>query len=354
LCVIFITINPFYLDVNVSPTKSEIRFRDSNYIQKFISDSIKKNLDKFDRVSLTVDNNKLGFNNDGTYINNNNNFDYTTLKSNNNDMKLHDITYDNNHHYKDNNKDDIVKRQQTIGNFNANKEDINKKLDEGISKLYEDLNIKPNDNIDIFNESNKKTITSYTTIDDNFFGEPMGQFLDTYIICKTQNELVIIDQHAVHEKIKMENIKSNLNKNNKQYLINPIKLELNNKQLFIAMTIISKLNEFGFIVNINEKILVVNAIPNILSDINVEQFFYDVLEDDFNINEIDIDDCIRIKIATSACHNSIRGGRKLSMQEMKETIQEMQKTFSIHQCNHNRPSFIKITVQQLDKIFERS
>ena len=399
LCVIFITINPFYLDVNVSPTKSEIRFRDSNYIQKFISDTIKKNIDKFDRVSLTVDNSKLGFKDDSTYINNSNNIDYTKIKPNNNKMQLHDIKYNNNH------SNDILHNQHHFSNFNINKEigniyssnqDIkynnnqdkqqnitgfnidkeisniqsgncnNDKNKQGIITDFdigkEICNIQSN-NQEINNknelcieidsiDSNKNQIID--NIDDNFFGEPIGQFLDTYIICKTQNELVIIDQHAVHEKIKMENIKSNLDKNNKQYLINPIKLSLNNKQLYIAMNIISKLNEFGFILNINEKTLVIEAIPNILSDINIEPFFYDILEDDLNINEIAVDDCIRMKIATSACHNSIRGGRKLSMQEMKATIQEMYKTFSIHQCNHNRPSFIKITLQQLNKIFERS
>ena len=350
LCVIFITINPFYLDVNVSPTKSEIRFRDSNYIQKFISDSIKNNLHKFDRVSLVIDNSKLGFNEDGTYIKQNN-FDYTTIKPNNNEMKLHDNTYSRNHEKQLNidnldisNKNNNIKtneiKQQSIDDLETNN------LKSIIEKIDNDLKINNNFINDLITNDNK--------IDNNFFGEPIGQFLDTYIICKTQNELVIIDQHAVHEKIKMENIKSNLNKNNKQYLINPIKLKLNNKQLFIANNIINKLNEFGFIISIDEKTLVINAIPNILSDINIEPFFYDVLEDDYNINEINIDDCIRMRIATSACHNSIRAGRKLSLNEMKETIKEMQKTFSIHQCNHNRPSFVKITIDQLNRIFKRS
>lgn len=380
LCVIFITINPFYLDVNVSPTKSEIRFRDSNYIQKFISDAVKKNLNKFDRVSMTVDNSKLGFKDDGTYINNNqNNFDYTKLKPSNNKMQLHDISYDNNHtndtiqnqrKFSDininkiigdiqSNNQDVTKKQQNIGSFNIDKEICN------IQSSNQDINYIAQNQQNISNNNGTNSINinevincnefeEINNINDNFFGEPIGQFLDTYIICKTQNELVIIDQHAVHEKIKMENIKSNLDKNNKQYLINPIELNLSNKQLYIAMNIINKLNEFGFVLNINEKKLVIEAIPNILSDINIEPFFYDVLEDDLNINEINIDDCIRMKIATSACHNSIRGGRKLSMQEMKATIHEMYKTFSIHQCNHNRPSFIKITLQQLNKIFERS
>ena len=343
LCVIFITINPFYLDVNVSPTKSEIRFRDSNYIQKFINDAIKKNLHKFDRVSLMIDNSKLGFKEDGTYIKQDN-FNYTEIKPSNNRMQLHDITYSRNHEQHMNKQNNSMKndnKKQT----NIDNSDINN-IKNVIDKIGNDLNINNNiiDNL----------VTSNSKIDDNFFGEPIGQFLDTYIICKTQNELVIIDQHAVHEKIKMENIKSNLDRNSKQYIISPIKITLNNKQLFIASNIMNKLNEFGFIVSIDEKTLVINAIPNILNDINIEPFFYDILEDDFNIGEINVDDCIRMRIATSACHNSIRAGRKLSLNEMKETIKEMQKTFSIHQCNHNRPSFIKITLEQLNRIFKRS
>ena len=361
LCVIFITINPFYLDVNVSPTKSEIRFRDSNYIQKFINDAIKKNLHKFDRVSLMVDNSKLGFKEDGTYIKQDN-FDYTKIKPSNDRMQLHDIIYSRNHERYINEQNNSIKnnnkRQISIDNLDTNN------IKNVIDKIGDDLNIN-NNNLDTNNirnvinkigddfNINNNLITNNNKIYDNFFGEPIGQFLNTYIICKTQNELVIIDQHAVHEKIKMENIKSNLDKNSKQYLISPIKIILNNKQLFIASNIMNKLNEFGFIVSIDEKKLVINAIPNILSDINIEPFFYDILEDDLNISEINVDDCIRMRIATSACHNSIRAGRKLSINEMKEIIKEMKKTFSIHQCNHNRPSFIKITLDQLNHIFKR-
>ena len=122
LCVIFITINPFYLDVNVSPTKSEIRFRDTNYIQKFISDSIKKNLSKFDRISLTVDNNKLGFKEDVTYIKQDN-FDYTNIKPSNDKMQLNDITYDksyvklNDTDYNKNHDNNITTKQKNISNL---------------------------------------------------------------------------------------------------------------------------------------------------------------------------------------------------------------------------------------------
>ncbi|MBQ9440964.1 MAG: DNA mismatch repair endonuclease MutL [Alphaproteobacteria bacterium] len=339
LCVLFININPFYLDVNVSPTKSEIRFRDTNYIQKFISDAIKKNLNKFDRISLTVDNSKLGFKEDGTYIKQYN-FDYTTLKQNNNKMQLHDITYDScNNNIK-------AMAQQTLDKRNIINDEQQEKIDKievsSIKSIIEKI------------DNDLKNINNINTVNDEFFGEPIGQFANTYIICKTNNELVIIDQHAVHEKIKMENIKSSLSKDSKQYVIDSIKLELNNKQIFIANNIINKLNDLGFNININKKILTINAIPNILKDVNIERFFYDILEGEYNINEMNIDDCLRMRIATSACHNSIRAGRILSINEMKETINEMKKTFSIHQCNHNRPSFIKITLQQLNNIFKRS
>ena len=408
LCVLFITINPFYLDVNVSPTKSEIRFRDTNYVQKFLSDSINKNLNKFDRISLIVDNSKLGVKNE--------NFDYTTIKPVNNKLQLHDITYDKNHELnkryidqdlnkfynnnsennkQNNNKLDVLNNKKEFGkadidviknkfdnNFQINN-DENNNIKDIIKNFDNDLenfnNFKGNNNIknivqkfdnklEAFNNKQKNVsdekIENFieniadnlenVELNDDFFGEPMGQFLDTYIICKTQNELVIIDQHAVHEKIKMEDIKMNLNKNSKQYLTNPIKLLLNNKQLLIANSILDKLNELGFIIKIDEEFLIINAIPSILNDINVEPFFYDILENEYNINEINIDDCIRLRVATSACHNSIRAGRKLSINEMNETINEMKRTFSVHQCNHNRPSFIKITLQQLNNIFKRT
>ena len=326
ICVLFITINPFYLDVNVSPTKSEIRFRDPNYVQKMVSESIQSNLQKFDKVSISIDNEKLGINTNtmipGNSLNSNQNFDYTSLPLlDKNNIKFHDNTYNDKPMYNTlYHKSDFIHTDMKEPDFNT------KYLDQTIIK--EEKNI-------------------------SFFGEPIGQLLNTYIICKTENELVIIDQHAVHEKITMEKMKSNINMNNKQHLMNPIVLNLNNTQLATATEVKAYLLECGFNLDFSENTVSVFAIPSIMTEVNVTVFLMDIFESPDIIHELHIIDTIRLKIATAACHNSIRAGRTLSIDEMKSIIKEMEQTLSIHQCNHHRPSFIKLTKQQLESIFER-
>ena len=322
-CVIFIEIDPFYVDVNVSPTKSEIRFRDSGYVQKFLTESIKKNLTKFDRV--VIDFNIEKFSNIGSKVGSN-----VEKKEPFQNQKI----------------SEVFKNYQPIqrpSSFLINTVSEKPSLQE-IPKIVEDYIEQP-----------QPILKSEIYPEQKFFGEPICQIFDTYIITKTENGIMIIDQHAVHEKITMEKMIEELNTKNKQFLMKPEIIKLTTQQLEIAKLAKENLENCGFSIEIIQESIVISGIPAILDNDTAIQFVEDILESSSDIIEdLETIDKIRNKIADKACHNSIRSGRKLSQNEMVGIIDDMEKTKSIHQCNHHRPSFVMLSKDQLESMFERS
>ncbi|MDR2598160.1 MAG: hypothetical protein LBC25_00290, partial [Holosporales bacterium] len=185
-----------------------------------------------------------------------------------------------------------------------------------------------------------------------FFGTPVCQILDSYIITEKDDSIIIIDQHAVHEKIIQTQILEDLEAGRKQHLITPEIVEITSEQMENFAEHKNNLQNCGFEIAIseNQKSLIITAIPSVLDEKTAIEFVIEVIETG---EKLQLPDAIRLKIADVACHNSISFGRKMSMIEMEALVRQMEKTESIHQCNHHRPSFIKITKAQIGKMFHR-
>jgi DNA mismatch repair protein MutL len=307
--VIFVEIDPFYTDLNVSPTKSEVRFRDAKYVQKMITVSVREALKKFDRLALSIEDTLTSINHDDVLDYKASNF---LISSTNNDTQFSDSN-----------------------NSFLSKIIFNKAI------VAESIELEPKANV--FDSLE----------DDNFFGNPVCQIFDSYIITQKDDSIIIIDQHAVHEKIEQMRITEKLNASQKQYLITPviIQLNLNQKQNFInnENAIIDCGFEIGF--NSDSEILTITAIPSVIDETSAINFLQEIIDTGENLL---LGETLRTKIANKACHNSIRFGRRLSIQEMQALISQMEDTPTIHQCNHHRPSFIRLTKTQLGKMFHRN
>ncbi len=300
MALLFIEIDPFYVDVNVSPTKSDVRFRDTHGVQKFLTESIKENLRKFDRVAVSIDIDKI--------------LDFPRIQES---PKIQTT-------------DEIVKVAPIIKEYGAERHMPFPRPVPQMKPLTQEI------------------IQDLPREEDSFFGEPIAQVFDSYIITKTRDGIMIIDQHAVHEKITQEQMIKKLNKENKQYLLKPVIIDIPeafNKNL------LENLNNLGFFIEQVQNSLIISAIPTILTHDESVDFIKHILENP--AEECSTIDVIRNKIANIACHNSIRFGRKLSIQEMKAIIKDMEETQSIHQCNHHRPSFVMLSKEKLQKLFDR-
>ncbi|MDR1391427.1 MAG: DNA mismatch repair endonuclease MutL [Holosporales bacterium] len=309
IVVIFIEIDPFHIDINVSPTKSEIRFRDVASVRKFLTNAIRKNVSKFDRVIM--------------------------------DFKIPRIS----------NFDDRINEKKVA-------------IPQGVSGHDNELRNSPSedDSMSLKKDFEEKVCEALISSDlsviefsksNHFFGEPIAQIFDSYILTRTEDGIMIIDQHAVHEKITQEKMIRNLKSDNKQFLLSPEIIELTNIEINVTKAILLPLEECGFSVDLIQSSLIISAIPSILNIEESIDFIKNVIsENDFTENLKTID-FIKHKIADKACHNSIRFGRKLSHDEMISLIEQMEETTTIHQCNHHRPSFVELSKNQLEKMFRR-
>ena len=329
VAVIFIEIDPFHLDANISPTKSEVRFRDSTSVQKFLTEAFRKNMHKFDKIS--------------------NEFEMIRIAEKQADkngtppekLKIHP-----GHHPKHNiaSFPAIADKLAVTSRKSADFETTPARTEGALALAIETEDVHVHA---------VEPLLPQDVTHESVYGRPLAQVFNSYIITEVEDGILIIDQHAVHEKITQAKIISNLTKENKQYLLKPEIIEMNNSEQEVAKNILANLNECGFSAEIIQTSIMITAIPSILKIEEALQFIHDILAIDEFSQEIETLDVIRARIADKACHNSIRFGRKLSIEEMKEILKQMEETPSIHQCNHHRPSFFKISKAQLEKMMQR-
>ena len=189
-------------------------------------------------------------------------------------------------------------------------------------------------------------------------GLAKAQLHGTYIISETANSVVITDQHAAHERLVYENYKKQIaqNKIAKQPLLVPEVIKLDEKRHNIILSIAPKFFEYGFFVEAfgtNE--IIVSQIPAILNGYNLKQLLADVADDIIEHGaDLSLAEAFEHVLETAACHNSIRAGRKLSLEEMNELLRQMEATPHSGQCNHGRPTYVELKLTDIEKLFGRS
>ena len=178
-----------------------------------------------------------------------------------------------------------------------------------------------------------------------------------YIVAQNANGMVLVDAHAAHERITYERLKAARAANGlaRQPLLVPISLHLTSGEMAAFEEFSSAFDGLGLVVEIaGENSVLIREIPVILARDNAEQLVRDVLAD---LSEVGHSDRLSARIdeilATMACHGSIRANRALSVGEMNALLRDMEVTENSGQCNHGRPTWVQLSHDELDKLFLR-
>lgn len=189
-------------------------------------------------------------------------------------------------------------------------------------------------------------------------GYAKAQLHETYIVAQTTDALVLVDQHAAHERLVYERMKHDLASGlvKAQALLIPTVIELTPIQFKAMKDILPDLQCYGFQVEtFGEQGIVVREVPSLLNKCDIKQLFFDLASE---IVERETATTIEVTLheilADKACKNSIRAGRRLNIEEMNALLREMEKTPLSNQCNHGRPTFIKLSRTDMEKLFERA
>lgn len=186
-------------------------------------------------------------------------------------------------------------------------------------------------------------------------GYAVAQLHGIYILAQNERGMVIVDMHAAHERITYEHLKMDDDGVKKQPLLVPITIAVSAAESAVVEDDAGHLRELGFdITRASEESLIIRGIPALLARDNSEQLVRDVLSDLLEFGSTSrVEERHDEILSTMACHGSVRANRKLSVQEMNALLRDMEETERSGQCNHGRPTFCELTVADLDGLFLR-
>jgi DNA mismatch repair protein MutL len=193
----------------------------------------------------------------------------------------------------------------------------------------------------------------------NPLGVARGQVANTYIVAEAEDGLVIVDQHAAHERLVLERMRKAMAAAGgnvpAQALLLPIVVELEEPACDRLEARVEELSAFGLdIERFGSGAMLVRATPAVLGDGDAKGLLEDLADD-----LAAYDDALSLKeridhvAATMACHGSVRAGRVLSVTEMNALLREMEITPHSGQCNHGRPTWVKLALGDVEKLFGR-
>lgn len=302
---LFLECNPVDVDVNVHPTKAEVRFRDPGTVRGLIISSIKGALATAGhRTSTTVSHGLLGA------------------------FRPNSLSY------------------QQSKQYHGPKSEM-AKIPENY--LLDDQVIGSEARVDITEDLGNEHLP---------LGVARGQLHENYIISQTVDGVVFVDQHAAHERLVYEKLKQQLRDNGvkSQALLLPEIIEIDQNDIELLLLNSDDLKQCGLTIEgFGFGSIIVRETPAILGVINPKSMIFDIL-DEFKDqpNSTIIVDRIEAVLSKIACHGSVRSGRRMKPDEMNALLREMEGTPHSGQCNHGRPTYVQLKLSDIEKMFGRT
>lgn len=188
-------------------------------------------------------------------------------------------------------------------------------------------------------------------------GFALAQLKGIYILAENQHGLVLVDIHAAHERIRYETLKEQYTEGNLQQvpLLLPLSLSLPAHKVELAIQEQPKLSSLGFQFDlVSDESLILRSVPSMVSQKAVPELFDLVLEDLALTGDSGrVAEAINKVLATFACHTAIRANRSMSVEEMNALLRQMEHTERSGQCNHGRPTWTQMDLAALDALFLR-
>ena len=194
--------------------------------------------------------------------------------------------------------------------------------------------------------------------EDYPLGIARGQVANTYIVAEAKDGLVLVDQHAAHERLVLERLRASGAEEavaRSQALLIPEVVELDETSCDRLEEAAPKLAEHGLALErFGPSAMLVRSLPHAIARTDPEKLLRDI-DDDLALNgeALLLGEKLDLVLATMACHGSVRAGRVLRVDEMNALLREMERTPRSGQCNHGRPTWVKLSMEDVEKLFGR-
>lgn len=322
LTALFIALSPDMVDVNVHPAKSEVRFREAEHIRGLIITALKAGLMQAGQVTS-------------------NTLSAQTLQRMNNPSSPA-LPYHRG-------SSPAVPRSYAYGQLAEKTQDFYAPLSSPHQSTIE--NIQPSARTENFTQTN---------IEPSIYplGAARAQIHENYIIAQSEKGLVVVDQHAAHERIVYEKLKQQIEGKNitAQGLLVPEIIDLNDTQTALILEHQKTLNDFGLIIEaFGQDSIAVQSLPSVMgSKVDIKKLIFDILDELTEHETLEkLQKSLYEILSSAACHGSIRSGRRLNIDEMNALLRQMENTNNSGHCNHGRPTYITLNLTDIEKLFGR-
>ena len=320
--VLFLECDPHFVDVNVHPSKLEVRFREPGLVRGLVISAIRHALaEAGHRASSTIAGTALGA------IKVNNSFPSSVYQREPNKNSFRNLV-----------PDSIFKRVEPD------------QIDTFGNQQFEELKTPTGS---LGNNDSEDQLSSQFPL-----GAARGQVHENYIIAQTEDSVVIVDQHAAHERLVYEKLKKQMAASSvaRQVLLIPEIIELSSSDITTLITAKAQLFKSGLVLEeFGDNAIIVHETPALLGDFNVKSLILDIMDELSNSgNSKKLEEEITSILSRTACHGSIRSGRRLNQEEMNALLREMEVTPYSGQCNHGRPTYIELKLKDIERLFGRT
>ena len=196
-----------------------------------------------------------------------------------------------------------------------------------------------------------------TPIEDYPLGMARAQLHETYIVAQTGDGIVIVDQHAAHERLVYEEMKQKMAGQGvpRQTLLIPDVVELGETDTARILARHEELAEMGLVIEpFGQGTICVRETPALLGEVNVQGLLRDLADDLAEYDEaLSLKERFEHVCGTMACHGSVRAGRRLNAAEMNALLRQMEATPHSGQCNHGRPTYVELKLADIERLFGR-
>lgn len=356
------------VDVNVHPNKLDVKFEDSNQLFGIVYSNIVELLYNINNTkNITLDNQEKDTI-DSSLLN-----DYSQSAGaeykpketesivNNSDSILSKLSSFSNNYAKKNyeaseDKSDVIEEIDLSEDLQYENNKSNGDYSTSHTPIFDfQLSSNKKEEVNDNCDDNINTLQEKISIDEDDF-KLIGTYLNTYILVEQNKNLLIIDQHAGHERILFDKFMEELN--NKEVALQPLLIPKVIETNYIESNFINEnldcLKELGFeISEFGENSFKIETVPMLLNDINIDVFFDNILNDIDNKLMFSKENSIRDYIAKKACKSAVKGKDCLSKSEILILLNQISKPGQVLLCPHGRPIIVSVTEKEIEKWFKR-
>ena len=197
-----------------------------------------------------------------------------------------------------------------------------------------------------------------THAEEHPLGFAIAQLLGIYILAQAENSLLLIDMHAAAERVNYEKMKAQHQSHgslHSQQLLIPVSFEAGHEEMAALAEHADLLRQYGLDCSaVGNRTIAVRAVPQMLGKADIPELARSMLQEAAHTGSIrTVEERENRILSTMACHGSVRAGRRLTLPEMNALLRDMENTPRSNQCNHGRPTWVKLTLADLDSLFLR-